>query len=84
MESPSDKISKQNNNSKQREKACLCARDESREEDLGDCPLKTYESNFIHREFLQFGKQHSQYKAILPTIVLSQQCCDVYVISLTF
>jgi len=29
---------------------------------------KTYESNFIHHDFLQFGKQHSRYKAILSSI----------------
>jgi len=44
---------------------------------------KTYESNFIHHDFVQFGKQHSRYKAILSSIVLSQQCCEVYFISLT-
>jgi len=31
-----------------------------------DRPPKTYESNFIHHDFEQFGKQHSRYKAILP------------------
>jgi len=40
-------------------------------------PLKTYESNFIHHDFAQFRKEHSRYKAILPSIVLSQQCCEV-------
>jgi len=40
----------------------------------GDRPLKTYESNCFHQDFVQFGKQH--YKAILPSIVLSQQCCE--------
>jgi len=44
---------------------------------------QTYESYFVHHDFLQFGKEHSQFKAILPSIVLSQQCCDVYFISLT-
>ena len=39
--------------------------------------------NFIHHDFVQFGKQHSRYKAILPSIVLSQQCCDAYFIYLT-
>jgi len=34
-----------------------------------------YESNFIHHDFLQFGKQHSRYKVILSSIVLSQQFC---------
>jgi len=43
-----------------------------------DCPPKTYENNFIHHDFANFGKQHSRYKAILPSIVLSQQCCEVY------
>jgi len=33
-------------------------------------PPKTYESNFIHHDFLQFKKQHSQNKAILSFIVL--------------
>jgi len=41
----------------------------------GGDPPKTYESNFIHHVFVQFGKQHSRYKAILPSI-LSQQCCE--------
>jgi len=49
----------------------------------GDLPPKTYESNSIHHDFVQFGKQHSRYKAILPSIVLSQKCCEVYFISLT-
>jgi len=44
---------------------------------------QTYESNFIHHDFVQFGKQYSQCKAILPSIVSSQQCCEVYFISLT-
>ena len=26
----------------------------------------------------RFGKQHSRYKAILSSIVLSQQCCELY------
>jgi len=46
-------------------------------------PLKTYESNFIHHNFVQFGKQHSWYVAILSSIVLLQQCCEVYFTSLT-
>jgi len=37
-------------------------------------PPKTYESN----DFVQFGNQFWRYKAILPSIVLSQQCCEVY------
>jgi len=50
--------------------------------DRGD--IKTYESNFIHHDFVQFGQQNSRYKAIFPSIVLSQQCCDckVYFIPL--
>jgi len=35
-------------------------------------PHKTYESNFIHRNFVQIGKQHSRYKAILSPNVLLQ------------
>ena len=42
----------------------------------GDLPPKTYESNFIHHNFLQFGEEHSWYKAILSSIILSQQCCE--------
>jgi len=45
-------------------------------------PPKTYESNFIHHDFVQIGKQHSRYNAILPFIVLSQKCYDVYFNSL--
>ena len=45
--------------------------------DWGDRPPKTYERNFIQHDFLQFGKQHSRYKAILSSIVLSHQCCEV-------
>ena len=42
-------------------------------------PPKTYESNFIHHVFLpSFGIQYSRFKANLPSIVLSQQCCEVY------
>jgi len=48
----------------------------------GDRPSVTYESNFIRHDLVQFGKQYSRYKAILPLIVLSQQCCEVYFISL--
>jgi len=36
-------------------------------------PPKTYESSFFHNDFLQFGKQYSRYKTILPSIVLSQR-----------
>jgi len=38
----------------------------------------TYESNFFHHDFLQCGKQDSRHKVILPSIVLSQQGCEVY------
>jgi len=54
--------------------------------DWGDRPIappKTYESKFIHNDILQFGKQHSRYKASLSSIVLIQQCCEIYFISLT-
>jgi len=44
---------------------------------------ETYESNFIDHDFAQFGKHHSRYKTILPTIILSQGCCEIYFISLT-
>jgi len=48
--------------------------------DWGDAPLKTFESNFIHHDILQFEEQHLRYKTILPSIVLSQNCCEVYFI----
>ena len=32
-------------------------------------PTKTYESNFIHHNFVQIGKQHSRYQAIFSSIV---------------
>jgi len=31
-----------------------------------------------HDDCVQFGKQHLQYNAILPSIVLSYKCCEVY------
>jgi len=40
-------------------------------------PPKTYESNFIHHDLIQFRKKHLRNRAILPSIVLSQQCCEV-------
>jgi len=50
----------------------------------GDAPPpKTYESNYIHRDFLQFENQHSQYKANLSSIVLLQQYCEGHFIPLT-
>jgi len=42
-------------------------------------PSETHESNFVHHDFLQFEKkQHLRCKGILSSIVLSQQCCEVY------
>jgi len=49
----------------------------------GNRPHKIYESNFIHHDLLQLGKQHSRYKTIVSPIVLSQECCEVYFILLT-
>jgi len=43
---------------------------------------ETYKTNFNPLGFVQFGKQHSRYNPILLTIVLSQQCCETYFISL--
>jgi len=46
----------------------------------GDLTPKTYESNFIHHnhKFVQIQKnKQSRYKAILSSIVLSQQFCEV-------
>ena len=37
---------------------------------------ETYESSFTVHDFVQFGKQHSRCKAILPSTVLSQQYCE--------
>ena len=45
-------------------------------------PQKNYKSNFFEHDFIQIGKPHLRYKARLPSIVLSQQCCEVYLISL--
>jgi len=44
---------------------------------------KTFERNFFHHDFEEFGKQHSRHTAIKPSISLSQQCCKGYFISLT-
>ena len=60
----------------------LLNRGGSREGDWGDRPPKTYKSYFIPYDFVQFGKQHLRYKAILPPIILSLQCCEVYLNSL--
>jgi len=46
-------------------------------------PPKSYESNYIHPDFVQFGKLHSIYEAISLSIVLSQKCCEVGFIPLT-
>ena len=46
-------------------------------------PPKTYESNCFHHDFVQFGKQHLRYKAIFPSIVSSQQSCEIFFITLT-
>jgi len=43
---------------------------------------KTYEFNLIYHDCVQFEKQHSQYKAIFPSTVLSQKCCETYFIFL--
>jgi len=51
--------------------------------DWDDRPPETYESNFFYHDFVQFGKQHWRFKAILTSIVLSQQCCEVYFMSFT-
>ena len=49
----------------------------------GDRPPETYESNFIHHKFVLIRRtQHSRYKATLSSIVLSQQCCEAYFVSL--
>jgi len=45
---------------------------------------KTYESNLIHHNFVQFGKKHSRDEVISSScIVLSQQLREAYFISLT-
>jgi len=53
-------------------------------------PVKHGDS--IHHAFVQFGKQHSKTNSdgfrhvrhvSLSSIVLSQQCCEIYLISLT-
>jgi len=47
-------------------------------------PPKTYESKFIHHNFVQFGKQHLRLKTILSSIFLSQQFCEAYYIFLAY
>jgi len=63
----------------------MTVRGGSRGGDWGDRPPppKIYESSFSHHDLLHFGEQHSPYKAILSSIALSQQCCEVYFILLT-
>jgi len=46
-------------------------------------PPETYESNLFHHDFEQFGKQHSRYRDILPSIILSQQCRGIGFITFT-
>jgi len=58
-----------------RQTQLVWTRDGSREGDRP--PPKTYESNFFHHDFEQFRKQHSRYRDILASIVLSQQCREV-------
>ena len=48
-----------------------------------DCPPKPKKVTYFHHDFVEFGKKHSRHKAIWSSIVLSQQCCEVYFISLT-
>jgi len=43
---------------------------------------KTYESNFIHHNFVQFGKQHSRYKAILCSLLFCHNSFVKYTPSL--
>ena len=44
---------------------------------------ETYGSNIIRHNFVQVGKLHSRYKAILSSTALSQQCCEAHFTSLT-
>ena len=48
---------------------------------LAISPLRSTESKRIHHDFVQFEKQHSRHTAVLPSIVLSQVFCEVYLIS---
>jgi len=61
----------------------FCVQGRIQEGDWAIVPAKTCEISFIHHDFVLFGKQHSRYKAILSSIVLSQEWCEVYFISLT-
>jgi len=64
-------------------KIACCHQGRDQGADIGQSSPTTYESNFIHHDFVQFGKQHSWYKAILLSSILSQQCCEAYFIFLT-
>jgi len=46
-------------------------------------PPETYQLTLFANDCVQFAKHHSQYKAILSSVVLSQKCCEVNFISLT-
>jgi len=51
---------------------------------LGRSPhLKPTKVSFFTTIFYNSEKKHSRYKAILPSILLSQQYCEVKIISLT-
>ena len=66
------------------QKLSACDQGRIQGEEIGAiAPPKIFESNFFHHDFEHFRKQHSLYRAIFLSIVLSQQCCDVYFISLT-
>jgi len=41
------------------------------------------ENIFIQHDFVHVRNKHSRFKVILSSIVLSQQCCEVYFVSLT-
>jgi len=49
---------------------------------MATAPLKAYGNKFIHHDFAQFGKQHSRYKGILLSVLLSQQYSEICFISL--
>jgi len=62
---------------------CIGPRGESRWGIGAIIPLKTYEGNFIHHDFVQLSKRNWGYKAISPSIFLSQKCFEVNFVSLT-
>jgi len=53
-------------------------------EDLDDRLLKPTKVTLFTTIFFKFWNQQSRYKVILSSIVLSQRCCKVYFIPLTF